>query len=112
MFLVPLNPADTEELFLDVAGTDPSLDGMAELLHERTGGNPFFVEEVVRELVEDGHLDGERGAYRLVGSIEQIRVPASVQAVLAARIDRLPEQAKRLLQVASVIDIDVPQPML
>ena len=112
VFLVPLTPADTKELFEDLAGTDPSLDGMAELLHERTGGNPFFVEEVVRELVEDGHLNGERGTYRLVGSIEQIRVPASVQAVLAARIDRLPDHAKRMLQAASVIDTDVPQPTL
>ena len=112
VFLVPLTPADTKELFEDLAGTDPSLDGMAELLHERTGGNPFFVEEVVRELVENGHLNGERGTYRLVGSIEQIRVPASVQAVLAARIDRLPEHAKRVLQAASVIDTDVPQPTL
>ena len=112
VFLRPLTPADTKELFDDLAGTDPSLDGMVELLHERTGGNPFFVEEVVRELVEDGQLSGERGAYQLAGSIEQIRVPASVQAVLAARIDRLPEQAKRTLQAASVIDSDVSQPML
>ena len=100
--LEPLGPADTAELLRDLAGKDPSLDGLSDLLHERTDGNPFFIEEIVRALAEDGSLEGERGAYRLVRPIEDAGVPASVQTVLAARIDRLDAEAKRLLQVASV----------
>ena len=95
--LVPLGPESTKELLADLAGADPSLDGLAELIHERTGGNPFFIEEVVRELVEAGYLEGERGAYRLTKPIGDTGVPATVQAILAARIDRL-ETAKALLQ--------------
>jgi class 3 adenylate cyclase/tetratricopeptide (TPR) repeat protein len=101
--LQPLGPADTRELLRDLAGENPSLDGLEEPIHERTRGNPFFVEEIVRELVEAGHLEGERGAYRLVRPVEEAGVPATVQAVLAARIDRLGPEAKRLLQVASVV---------
>jgi adenylate cyclase len=100
--LQPLGAADTRELLRDLAGADPSLDGLAELIHERSAGNPFFVEEIVRALAEDGNLEGERGAYRLARPVEDAGVPASVQTVLAARIDRLDPGAKRLLQVASV----------
>ncbi|HSK50695.1 MAG TPA: adenylate/guanylate cyclase domain-containing protein [Solirubrobacterales bacterium] len=101
--LGPLEPADTRELLRDIAGEDPSLDGLEEPVHERAAGNPFFVEEIVRELAETGLLEGERGAYRLAGPIEDGGVPASVQAILAARIDRLEPAQKALLQVASVI---------
>jgi class 3 adenylate cyclase/tetratricopeptide (TPR) repeat protein len=100
--LEPLGPANTRELLRDLAGEDPSLDGLGELIHERTDGNPFFIEEIVRELSESGHLDGERGAYRLARPVEDVGVPATVQTVLAARIDRLGPEAKRLLQAASV----------
>ncbi|HEU4599815.1 MAG TPA: hypothetical protein VFS26_08715, partial [Solirubrobacterales bacterium] len=110
--LAPLGPEDTDALLRDLAGEDPSLDGLAELIHERTAGNPFFIEEIVRELVESGHLDGVRGAYRLARPVEDTRVPASVQAVLAARIDRLRPDAKRLLQIASVIGREVGERML
>ena len=110
--LQPLGLADTRELIHDLAGEDPSLDGLAEHLHERTAGNPFFVEEIVRELVEAGHLAGERGAYRLVRPIEEIGVPASVQVVLAARIDRLEPDAKQLVQAASVAGKEVTEPTL
>jgi class 3 adenylate cyclase/tetratricopeptide (TPR) repeat protein len=102
--LRPLGAADTRELLRDLAGRDPSLDGLAELIHERSAGNPFFVEEIVRSLAEAGNLEGERGAYRLARPVEGAGVPASVQTVLAARIDRLDPGAKRLLQVASVAD--------
>jgi class 3 adenylate cyclase/tetratricopeptide (TPR) repeat protein len=109
--LLPLGPESTEELLADLAGNDPSLDGLAELVHERTGGNPFFIEEVVRELVEAGYLQGERGAYRLTKPVADTGVPATVQAILAARIDRL-ETAKALLQAASVIGKEVPEAAL
>ncbi|HSS04367.1 MAG TPA: adenylate/guanylate cyclase domain-containing protein, partial [Solirubrobacterales bacterium] len=91
--LQPLGPDDTRELLRDLAGEDRSLDGLAELIHERTAGNPFFAEEIVRALAEAGNLDGERGAYRLARPVEDSGVPASVQTVLAARIDRLRPEA-------------------
>ena len=100
--LGPLGQTNTEELLRDLAGDDSSLGGLGKLIHERTEGNPFFIEEIVRELVESGYLEGERGAYGLVRPIEDARVPATVQTVLAARIDRLGPEAKRLLQTASV----------
>ncbi len=105
--LEPLAPAHTRELLRDIAGEDPSLDGLEEPIHERTGGNPFFVEEIVRELVEAGHFEGERGEYRLVRPVEEAGVPATVQAVLSARIDRLDPAAKQLLQVTSVVGKEV-----
>jgi hypothetical protein len=74
----------------------------------RTEGNPFFLEESVRTLVETGVLVGEPGAYRLAQALPTIQVPATVQAVLAARIDRLPSEEKRLLQTAAVIGTEVP----
>ena len=105
--LRPLSRGATEELLRDLAGEDPSLDGIAEPIHERCRGNPFFIEEIVRELAETGFLSGERGAYRLARPIEEAGVPATVKAVLAARIDRLAPPAKRLLQVASVVGREV-----
>jgi adenylate cyclase len=105
--LEPLGTADTAELLRDLAGEDASLDGLAATLHERTAGNPFFLEEIVRSLAEDGILEGERGNYRLLRPVEEGAVPASVQTVLAARIDRLPAEAKRLLQAASVAGKEV-----
>ncbi len=101
--LEPLGEADTRDLLRDLAGEDPSLDGLGELVHERTQGNPFFIEEIVRELAETGYLEGERGAHRLVRPLEDTGVPPTVQAILAARIDRLSPEAKTLLQVASVL---------
>ena len=105
--LEPLAGEDTRELLRDLAGEDPSLDGLDEPIHERTQGNPFFIEEIVRELAEAGHLEGERGAYRLARPIEDAGVPVTVQAILAARIDRLDPDAKQLLQVASVVGKEV-----
>jgi class 3 adenylate cyclase/tetratricopeptide (TPR) repeat protein len=103
---LPLRPLGAEairELLLDLLGSDASLEGLADLIHARTGGNPFFMEEVVQSLVEGGSLEGSRGAYRLVAPVEALAVPATVQAVLAARIDRLAEREKQVLQTASVI---------
>ena len=105
--LAPLVREDTRELLRDLAGSDPSLDGLDEPIHERTDGNPFFIEEIVRELAESGYLVGERGSYRLAKPIEGAGVPVTVQAVLAARIDRLGHETKHLLQVASVLGKEV-----
>jgi adenylate cyclase len=110
--LEPLGPEDTRELLHDLAGEDPSLDGLAELVHERTAGNPFFIEEIVRALAEGGNLEGDRGAYRLAKPVEDAVVPVSVQTVLAARIDRLGPDAKRLLQAASVAGKEVSEAAL
>jgi adenylate cyclase len=105
--LEPLGLDGSRELLRDLAGEDPSLDGLADLIHERTAGNPFFTEEIVRGLAEAGNLEGERGAYRLARPVEDARVPASVQTILAARIDRLGPTAKQLLQAASVTSKEV-----
>ena len=93
-------------------GDDPSLAPLKQLLIVRTEGNPFFLEESVRTLVETGVLLGERGAYRLAQALPTVQVPATVQAVLAARIDRLPPEEKQLLQSAAVIGTEVPLALL
>ena len=101
--LVPLGQQAIRELVVDLIGHDPSLAEIPERIFERTGGNPFFTEEVVQSLIESGQLEGSRGAYRLVTPIDRIEVPDRVQAVLAARIDRLAEREKQVLQAAAVI---------
>jgi tetratricopeptide (TPR) repeat protein len=93
-------------------GTDTSLAALTPLLIARTEGNPFFLEESVQTLVETQVLGGERGAYRLAHPLVSLQMPATVQAVLAARIDRLPPEEKRLLQTAAVIGNEVPLPLL
>ncbi len=110
--LTPLGKDAIAELLADLLGDDASIATLAGPIHERTGGNPFFTEEVAQTLIESGHLEGERGSYRLVTPLERLEVPATVQAVLAARIDRLPEREKRVLQVASVIGKDFAEPLL
>jgi predicted ATPase len=108
----PLPRENAEGLLDNVLGTDLSLAPLRRLLIERTERNPFFLEESVRTLVETGELAGERGAYRLLKPVGSLQVPASVQAILAARIDRLNLDDKRLLQIAAVIGKDVPWPLL
>ena len=110
--LDPLPPASAAEVLQALLGDDPSLAPLTPLLIARTAGNPFFLEESVRTLVETGGLVGETGAYRLAQPLQSIQVPATVQAVLAARIDRLPPEAKRLLQTAAVIGTEVSCPLL
>jgi predicted ATPase len=110
--LDPLPPTSADALLQSMLGDDPSLAPLTRLLIERTEGNPFFLEESVRALVETGILAGEPGAYRLTRPLPDITVPATVQAVLAARIDRLPPDAKRLLQTAAVIGMEVSFPLL
>jgi tetratricopeptide (TPR) repeat protein len=105
--LDPLPPASADEFLHALLGEDPSLAPLTPLLSARTEGNPFFLEESVRTLVETGVLVGAPGAYRLIQPLQGTPVPATVQAVLAARIDRLPPEDKHLLQTAAVMGTDV-----
>jgi tetratricopeptide (TPR) repeat protein len=108
----PLRPESADELLETLVGPDAVLGPLKQLLVERTEANPLFLEESVRALVEIGALVGERGSHRLTRPVEQLTIPATVQAILAARIDRLGPEAKRLLQAASVVGKDVPMPLL
>jgi DNA-binding SARP family transcriptional activator/class 3 adenylate cyclase len=104
-------PAESSgELLEALMGDDPGLAPLKQLLVEN--GNPFFLEESVRTLVDTKSLVGERGHYRLTQPVQAIQVPATVQAMLAARIDRLAPEDKRVLQVASVVGKDVPFALL
>jgi class 3 adenylate cyclase/tetratricopeptide (TPR) repeat protein len=106
--LDPLPAASAEELLDALLGRDPALAPVRERLIARTEGNPFFLEESVRTLLEAGALAGEPGARRLVRHAHAVEIPVTVQAVIAARIDRLPVKDKRLLQAAAVVGKDVP----
>jgi len=104
-------PADSAGELLDaLLGTDPELSDLKQLLVNR--GNPFFLEETVRTLVETRALTGERGLYRLEQPVHAIQVPATVQAIVAARIDRLAPEERRLLRIASVVGKHVPLALL
>jgi class 3 adenylate cyclase len=110
--LDPLPPASAEAFLAGLLGDDPSLAPLLPLLMTRTAGNPFFLEESVRTLVETAALVGPPGAYRLAAPLQSLPVPATVQAVLAARIDRLAPAEKGLLQTAAVLGTDVPFTLL
>jgi class 3 adenylate cyclase len=110
--LDPLAPTSAEVFLQALLGDDPSLEPLKHLLIARTEGNPFFLEESVRTLIETQVLVGESGAYRLARDLPTIQMPPTVQAILAARIDRLPQNEKRLLQTAAVIGSEVPVPLL
>jgi class 3 adenylate cyclase/tetratricopeptide (TPR) repeat protein len=99
---------ETSEQFLELLlGHDTQLIPLKRLLIERTEGNPFFLEESVRTLIETKVLIGTRGAYRLARPIDDMQMPATVHAVLAARIDRLSHDDKRLLQCSATIGHDI-----
>jgi len=108
----PLQPTSAEELLQHLLGLNKDLAPLKELLIQRTDGNPFFAEESVRSLVETGVLVGEKRAYRPGLKIDEIRIPSTVQNVVADRIDRLPVEEKRLLQTAAVIGVIVPFSLL
>ena len=110
--LIPLGPEAIRELLDDLLGRDPSIAGLADTIHARTGGNPFFTEEVVQTLTEAGNLEGARGHYRLVTPAERLAIPDTVHSTLSARIDRLPEREKHVLQAASVIGEQFTEPIL
>jgi class 3 adenylate cyclase/tetratricopeptide (TPR) repeat protein len=110
--LAPLGPEAVAELIRGLLGEDPSLTGLADTIHARTGGNPFFAEETVRGLIEAGNLEGTRGSYRLVTGVEKLAIPPTVHSLLSARIDRLQERDKHVLQAASVIGTEFAEPIL
>lgn len=110
--LSPLGPDAIRELLGALLGADPSTVGLAEAIHVRTGGNPFFTEEIVQSLIEAGKLQGKKGAYRLVTPVHKLEVPSSVHALLAARIDRLTVRDKDVLQTAAVIGREFDEPTL
>jgi class 3 adenylate cyclase/tetratricopeptide (TPR) repeat protein len=110
--LAPLSAGAIDALLHDLVGAGASVKALPRLIRERTGGNPFFIEEVVQALVEDGSLVGGRGAYRLVKPMEKVALPATVQALLGARIDRLESREKHLLQTAAVIGREFAEPVL
>ncbi len=110
--LEPLPTESAEELLTTLLGGDPSLESLKRLLIERTEGNPFFLEESVTALAESEVLVGERGAYRAAMPSDSVRMPPTVHAVLAARIDRLPVEEKQLLATAASIGNVVPFALL
>jgi class 3 adenylate cyclase len=115
--LDPLPPVSAEAFLQALLGNDVGAHGraplqdLARLLIARIEGNPFFLEESVRTLVETGMLVGEPSTYRLGKPLDNMQVPSTVQAVLSARIDRLPQEEKRLLQTAAVIGTEIPLPL-
>lgn len=110
--LAPLGDADIGGLLDDLLGDDPSLGVLAAPIAALTKGNPYFVEEIVQTLAETGAITGERGAYTLAGAFRQLEVPPTVKAVVAARIDRLPPEARSVLQAAAVIGMVFAEPLL
>ena len=103
--LRPLSDADTTALTTEMVGQDPSLNTLIDRIVARSAGNPFFAEEIVRELVERKVLTGQPGAYALHAAVDDVEVPANLQSTIGARIDRLPAAAKRALNAASVIGL-------
>ena len=101
--LAPLGDSDTAALLGELLGSDPSVGDLAAAIADRAAGNAFFAEEMVRELVQRGVLAGERGGYLCRSDAAEVGVPATVQAAIAARIDRLTSRAKRTLNAAAVI---------
>ena len=101
--LAPLNDSESAQLLLELLGSDPSVSGITALVCERAGGNPFFAEEMVRDLAERGVLQGRPGDYLLRSDLPEITVPGTLQATIGARIDRLGSTAKRTLSAAAVV---------
>jgi class 3 adenylate cyclase len=110
--LAPLSNTETTALVTSLVGPDPSTTGIATLVAERAAGNPFFAEEIVRELAERGVLEGKSGAYKSAADVAEVSMPATVQATIAARIDRLDPAAKRTLCAAAVIGSRFSQDLL
>jgi class 3 adenylate cyclase len=101
--LAPLSDSETTALVAELLGPDPTVGALGQKIAERAAGNPFFAEEIVRELAERGVLHGERGGYVSAAEVGEVSVPATLQATIAARIDRLDAKAKRTLSAAAVL---------
>jgi adenylate cyclase len=101
--LAPLTAAETMALTAELVGSHPSVTKLAAQIAERVAGNPFFADEIVRDLAERGVLDGDRGAYICIDAGADINVPVTVQATIAGRIDRLGANAKHSLYAGAVI---------
>ena len=101
--LAPLDDSDTTTILGELLGSDPSVSALAAVIAERAAGNPFFAEEMVRELAQRGVLAGEHGGYVCRVDVAELSVPATVQAAIEARIDRLTAPAKQTLNAAAVI---------
>jgi class 3 adenylate cyclase len=101
--LAPLSDPESAALVSQLLGPDPSVSGVATVIAEKAAGNPFFAEEIVRDLAERGLLRGNRSAYESTADASEVSVPATLQATIAARIDRLDPAAKRTLSAAAVI---------
>jgi class 3 adenylate cyclase/tetratricopeptide (TPR) repeat protein len=107
-----LPPTQAAVLLQDHLGSDSSLALISRNIIERAQGNPFFLEELINTLVERGDFEGEKGAYRLKDGIDSIPLPSTVQAVVSARVDRLEENTKRVIESASVIGREISVPVL
>ena len=101
--LAPLGDSAIAALLGELLGSHPSVGELAAAIAERAAGNPFFAEEMVREMVQRGVLAGERGSYVCRADVAELSVPATVQAAIEARIDRLDTTAKRTVNAAAVI---------
>ena len=103
--LRPLSEVHTTALTTELVGEDPSVGALVERVVARAAGNPFFAEEMVRDLAERGVMDGQPGAYLVRGAVDEVEVPANLQSTIGARIDRLPVVAKKILNAASVVGL-------
>jgi class 3 adenylate cyclase len=101
--LAPLNDSETAALVSQLLGPDLSVGALGQTIAARAAGNPFFAEEIVRELADRGVLRGQPGAYLSTAEVAEVSVPATLQATIAARIDRLDPKAKRTLSTAAVV---------
>ncbi|MFT4560441.1 MAG: class 3 adenylate cyclase/tetratricopeptide (TPR) repeat protein [Gammaproteobacteria bacterium] len=110
--LVPLGADDVQQMVTSLLGADALVQVLIEKIRDWTTGNPLYAEEVINTLIETGQLQGKLGSYRLSTDVAALEVPASVQAIIAARIDRLTERDKTLLQAASVLGKEFSRPIV
>jgi adenylate cyclase len=101
--LAPLSDSHIGELINGLLGEHPSVRTLSAVIADRAAGLPFAAEEIVRDLVERGELEGDPGAYVCLREVRDIHVPASLQGIIGARIDRLTATAKRTLHAAAVV---------
>ena len=101
--LAPLSDSEAAALITELLGADTSVRALGKTIADRAAGNPFFAEEIVRDLAERGVLEGQSGAYKSTVEDAEVNVPATLQATIGARIDRLDPHAKRTLSAAAVV---------